>query len=310
MKYASSLRYGGMLTDASSASYTDYKYLQLVCPCCKSPVYLVGEQKREAHSRVSPKSKKIISVSECVVGMHFSHFRGATETQAQQCELRVSRFNQSDFKRFETRARQQMLKKFQRHFWNAFSLSNAVPDDNEIRSYILGRLRKADPKVTESCVQDKLRNVCETFVFNFRQNQSVLKQAISRTLLSSREAFTGKAQSGREAFHRAVRASEPWLEKVEINMHEAIVHEAISFLCAKSSYYLLCKLFLYGAWVGKNCLFNYQWDIREPGEFKSLIKQVTGITLADLGFTKWAENLALLEEKDKKENIATSKVQL
>ncbi len=284
--------------DASNAAYTDYKYLQLVCPCCKSPVHLIGEQERAGHSQIAPKSKEITSVVECVVAAHFCHVKDVTEAQARQCELRVSRFKQVDLKRFETRARYQMLKKFQRHFWDYFSLSKHIYDDNEMTIYIIDGLRQVNPEIPERCIHDKLRDVRQVFVDSFKQNQSLLKQVASRVLLVSQNAFTGKDRSEQdEALYQELRVSESWLEKVEITMHKVIVQETITFLCARNSYHLLCRLFLYGISMRKSCVFDYQWDITKVDELQSLVEQITGAVITGLCFTKWADNFTSLGQQ-------------
>jgi len=47
MKYAAAIFYGGQLLDAADANYGSYKELGLLCPNCKSPVFLQAISKHQ-----------------------------------------------------------------------------------------------------------------------------------------------------------------------------------------------------------------------------------------------------------------------
>jgi hypothetical protein len=87
MKFAASIRYGGELVEPQECDYNDYKYLGLLCPECKSPVFLVKSQVR---SRL----EKTYAVSA-----HFSHFKEVDPTYAQKCELRVSNYDDREMEK-------------------------------------------------------------------------------------------------------------------------------------------------------------------------------------------------------------------
>jgi hypothetical protein len=79
MKFAASMRYGGELVEASECNYDDYKHLGLLCPECKSSVFLVAGSMRS-------RKEKTFDVSA-----HFSHFKNVAPTLVQKCELRVAK---------------------------------------------------------------------------------------------------------------------------------------------------------------------------------------------------------------------------
>ncbi|MHC5779698.1 competence protein CoiA family protein [Nostoc sp.] len=100
MRFAASIRYGGQLIEAIDADYEDYKRLALICPECKSGVFL-----RKKSERASA---------------HFAHFKASDPALVKQCELRVSCYSQEDLERKATQARNQRLRLLQRWFWEVY----------------------------------------------------------------------------------------------------------------------------------------------------------------------------------------------
>lgn len=111
MKYASSIRYGGQLIEAVDCDYKDYKYLGLLCPNCKEPVFLQGSSQRML-------SGKIIDISP-----HFKHFAAKNPMLAAYCEARIAKYNSEQIEQHITIARNQRLMLFQSHL-SEICLSN------------------------------------------------------------------------------------------------------------------------------------------------------------------------------------------
>jgi hypothetical protein len=63
---ASSIRFGGLLVEASDCDYTSFKHLGLLCPICKRSVFLVGAKQRATHTRKNKAGdfRNLIGVSE------------------------------------------------------------------------------------------------------------------------------------------------------------------------------------------------------------------------------------------------------
>lgn len=107
MQLASSIRYGGLLVNASDCNYTDYKNLGLVCPNCHESVFLIQEHDRHY------KSSKISTVAA-----HFNHRQEKSAQAIALCELRVKQISAAEIKRRENASRHQRLRLFNRHLWN------------------------------------------------------------------------------------------------------------------------------------------------------------------------------------------------
>lgn len=107
MQLASSIRYAGLLINASDCNYEDYKNLGLVCPNCHESVFLI-----QGHDRHYKSSKT------SVVAAHFNHREDKNKDAIALCELRVKQINPAEIKRRENASRNQRLRLFNRHLWN------------------------------------------------------------------------------------------------------------------------------------------------------------------------------------------------
>ena len=109
MKYASAIFYGGQLVDAADADYDSYKDLGLLCPNCKSPVFLQAVLKRQSGKTLAE------------IPAHFKHFKAKDSALVKECEARVAKYDVKEIQRRATQARNQRLKLLQRQFWNIFT---------------------------------------------------------------------------------------------------------------------------------------------------------------------------------------------
>ena len=100
MRYAKSIKHGGMLVEASDCDHSSYVKLGLCCPFCGNPVFLSkgrdfkGSKKRKAYKTAA----------------YFSHFKGV---EAEECELRSTSEGKARYAESRAKAKQQRLSKFQ-----------------------------------------------------------------------------------------------------------------------------------------------------------------------------------------------------
>lgn len=77
MRYAESIRYGGQLIEAQDCDHDSYKMLGLLCPECKSPVFLRTKHERLIKGKYHP------------VEPTFSHFKAVDASQIARCVEKV-----------------------------------------------------------------------------------------------------------------------------------------------------------------------------------------------------------------------------
>lgn len=108
MKYATLIKLGGELIEASSADYSDYRGF-LRCPECGEPVFL-----RAAHQRQGRE-----------VAAAFVHHRAIPEVSI--CELRVGGYSSEEVQQRNAKARGQRLQKLRISLWKILK-SNLTMD--------------------------------------------------------------------------------------------------------------------------------------------------------------------------------------
>ena len=104
MRYASAMYFGGQLIDATDADYDSYKTLGLLCPHCKSPIFLQAVSQRQVGSTLVE------------IPPHFKHFK-AKDAALMECEARVAKYDAREIQRRASQARNQRLRLLQRKFW-------------------------------------------------------------------------------------------------------------------------------------------------------------------------------------------------
>lgn len=124
MKYAAAMRFGGELVDAIDCDYEDYKYLGLLCPECKDPVFL-----RAAGVRLQ-------NGKEVNVGAHFCHFQSKDPAIALQCENRVAKYDKAELERRAKQAKGQRLKLLQRWFLDIIKTSPSLAAADEMNNML------------------------------------------------------------------------------------------------------------------------------------------------------------------------------
>jgi hypothetical protein len=252
---ASSIRYGGLLVDASECSYESFKQLGLLCPICKRPVFLVQEACREAHTR---KLKTGIStaVKESSVPAHFSHFQDVSKEEIEQCELKSSKITQVQREVIASKARGQRLKVLQRRLWQmlktSFRLFYSEGTDELLQNYFLEASYMNEMR--SKAYLEKLIESCAVSIAH-PTNLQVVKSSFSQgcTKWSAiAEAYPKQQSPIYEGFRN-------WPKSIlDLRMHEAICLEVLDFLCTKMQRPILNKLIAYSIFnfMGSNAIFS------------------------------------------------------
>jgi len=106
MRYASAMYFGGQLIGATEADYDSYKSLGLLCPHCKSPVFLQAVSQRQVGNTLVE------------IPPHFKHFKAKDAALVKECEARVAKYDAREIQRRAAQARNQRLRLLQRQFWS------------------------------------------------------------------------------------------------------------------------------------------------------------------------------------------------
>lgn len=312
MRYCKSLLYGGVLVDAQNANYEDYARLLLRCPNpqCGVPVHLVAAKHREEHTRVAPKSKAIVLVKEHDVPAYWSHFDGI---ESETCELRVRQITQQDIERVRTQARNQRLRVFQRRFWQIVRDSQHFDSEEQIRALILRLIGLANPDPSSDKYYATHRNPRLTrmldrlqtiFCERFRACSPDFLNKLAGDLMHRAQTLPAEALAVVDEESNGLGDLLQWLSSLEVDLHLAVVAEAIDYLRTKSAQPILEFLFLYGmqAWYHNEVaarkikteaefaqVFTIQpdqtWDVSE------ITVKAIGNAIAVLTITRWADGL-------------------
>jgi hypothetical protein len=247
MKYASSMRYAGMLVDAQEADYTSYKKLGLLCPICHAPVFLVSSSERESHTRlVTNKTtgiKKEVQVAASFAEKHFSHFQDVSEEQVDQCELRIRNLTPTEVHRYSRGAHNQRERFFRSHFWRLLEMSYKMETWEEDAAFAKsGFLSNCPAKDPDNYRQLKWVKFSDRFVSAFKSKRefmvSVAKAAIDD--ISSMDV-EGLEEVG---FRPEVIAYlKQWQQAIDGRMQLEITQEAIDFLGHKRNRDMVEHLF-------------------------------------------------------------------
>lgn len=212
MKYASSIRYGGQLVEASECDYEDYKRLGLLCPECKDPVLLRGEFTRLQHG----KDVKVLA--------HFAHFPGKDPTLVAQCEKRVSKYTPKELQRMAAQARGQRLKLLQRWFWTVFTSQpdyiQRVEKEEGIQIFVQRSFK--DFEMKESYCQI----ICEKHLSHLRQFSHLQKTV--NFFFDSLDSFD------RSNLSDEVKEKLKRISSVDRRMQKQMSFEVLSFLLSRS----------------------------------------------------------------------------
>jgi hypothetical protein len=286
---ASSIRYGGLLVEASECSYESFKQLGLLCPICKRPVFLVQESCREAHTR---KLKTGIStaVKESSVPAHFSHFQDVSKEEIEQCELKSSKITQVQREVTASKARGQRLKVLQRRLWQmlktSYRLFYSEGTDELLQNYFFEASYMNEMR--SKAYLEKLISSCAVSL-SHPTNLQVIKTSFAEGCVkwsAIAEAYPKQESPIYEGFRN-------WPKSIlDLKMHEAICLEVLDFLCTKMQRPILNKLIAYSIFnfAGSNAIYA-ALESQGGKDMQRYIKTVNSLDNSLLNSPELRENM-------------------
>lgn len=227
MQYAASIKYGGLLVDASECDYEAFRNLGLTCPHCHESVFLV-----QGHERHYQKTSKTTEVAS-----HFCHRPDKNKDAIALCELRVRQITSAETQRRETKSKNQRLQLFNRHLWSilltCYKLKNFEKKQQSLDSGFRS-VCKSEPNVTV------VKNAYKDFI---TQNISSYKNSI----ISEADFFFSdlmkKISDDKLVLQEDLKAILTlWRQRIDAKMQVEIYKEAVTCLLQKKHLLILEKL--------------------------------------------------------------------
>lgn len=226
MQLSASIRYGGLLVNASDCSYEDYKNLGLVCPNCHESVFLI-----QGHDRHYSKTNKTITVAQ-----HFNHRENKSAQAIALCELRVKQISAAEIKRRENASKNQRLRLFNRHLWNI--LTTCYKLDNFTQ-----RQQLVEQGFIKVCLDPQIALQIK------KAYTSLLSQMLAKErdrLISQSEQFINDLRSKVTQEQQLHENLQPiialWRQAIDCKMQVEIYQEVIAVLVQKKHLPILEKL--------------------------------------------------------------------
>lgn len=305
MRFASSLLYGGMLVDAENADYQDYKRLLLRCPICGKEVHLVREKSRPAHKRVTPKSKRIVEVKASTAAACFSHFDGIVDDR---CQRKIASFSRKDIERRQTASRGQRLRFFQRRFWECIAFSHQVENklgvDGNHREWLHRLFGLAQPQDPPAFHDLKIELMQNEFIARFPKAKDYLQDLAAQLLRQAHTAPTSVIRFHSSCQQQEISSMVEWVTGLELDLHIAVVQEAIDYLCTRSAQPLLKALLMEAIESRYDDQVNVTKAMTEK-EFAEMLcrdlydtlTHACGTVVSCLCLTRWAEAIQHFENE-------------
>lgn len=282
MKYASAMRFGGELVEASECDYEDYKYLGLLCPECKDPVFLRGEGTR------------VLKGGEVKVGACFCHFPGKDPSLIAQCENRVKKYTTQEITTIKAKAKGQRLKLLQRWFWQIISshpkFNNISAADENIKRWYSGKYYLFQETIDMSTDAFRAKVENKDVVRSLLHFISEPKEKCNPYLFT---IFFAGLENPQDVIRQMNLISQ-----ADIRIHKEICIEVIDFLNGKSQYHLtqsLVELEL------KRLFGGTDWESDKNTPLPELVNQlIAGGLIGGIGTvltTPWAEEFAKLQKQ-------------
>jgi hypothetical protein len=289
MNYASSIRYAGQLVLAANCDYRDYKYLGLLCPNCKNPVFLQGQ------------SSRTLGEKNILIPPYFKHFSAKDPALVKQCEARVARYDQRELEGRAASARNQRLKLLQRSFWNLF-INNAKCINSP------GTFGSAEMERRIDTLLKDLAGI--ELPPEYSHLTPVLFPDLANIRLWVNQAVENKQHLIQHITNYLDAPRKDWVDivarlntKVDMRFHRLILQEIRDFLFAKSSRFLLEKCLLF-SYVHSFFVSDWFWQQIEDKY------PVGSVLLCDLAMhlieIPWAEEFAQLQKQHAKATISVA----
>jgi hypothetical protein len=227
MQYAASIKYGGLLVNASECDYEAFRNLGLTCPHCHESVFLVP-----GHERHYQKTSKVTEVAS-----HFCHRPDKNKDAIALCELRSRQITSTEIQRRETKSKNQRLQLFNRHLWNIL-----------LTCY---KLKHFEEK--KQSLDNGFWSVCKS-----EPNATVVKNAYKDFLIGHISSYSGSIISEADFFFSDLmkKISDEklvlqedlkailtlWRQQIDAKMQVEIYKEAVTCLLQKKHLPILEKL--------------------------------------------------------------------
>jgi hypothetical protein len=288
MKYAAAMRFGGELVDAAECDYEDYKYLGLLCPECKDPVFLRAAGVRFQNNK------------EVKVGAHFCHFQSKDPAIALQCESRVAKYDKADFEKRARQAKGQRLRLLQRWFWTIFLGSwgrEKFGGDNPNSESLLDMANAAIESVPSEMKIELAAQIRENFLSNPKK-LSMGCENVFDIMMDAFNEIVDSSGDGEELNHEQVRHYR-LLRLLDRRLHFLIVQEVFAFLFSTSGASLFEDLAILA-------LINFHNLDASGSKVQQLINsgvgrdsallQISGLLIQSIVCIHWSDEFAKLQK--------------
>ncbi len=268
MRYGAAMRFGGQLVEAIACDYNDYKYLGLLCPECKDPIFLRAESVRVAGEK------------EIKISPHFSHFPVKDPTLAKVCEQRIAQYTEAELQKRVSQARGQRLKFFQRWFWKCITNFSIELGQGDLKNHI--------QRVESSGLRRSACLDCVRLLKN-RGKSRMQTSFLEDVKEDIDNAFTQVLNDMGRSPCRNVKDRIDRLSELDSSLHCQIATEVVAFLTAKRQQELLAKTIIASlafanleafptddkllSYVMVNCFFMLIVSIPWSDEFARIQKQ-------------------------------------
>lgn len=243
MKYASSIRYGGQLVEASDCDYDSYRKLGLLCPECKDPVFLRAN------------TTQIRQGKEVLIASHFAHFSGKDPAVVLACESRVKQYGTKELEKRASQSREQRRRLFNRYFYRMICSHLQVEYDLRIPALLLKAPgNKAIIEKLILCYADK--EVAENSRTNIRKSIEQLNfsdKSLKVNLLLPHTSYIAANSDLCESLVSHI------VSGYDLSIHKIMCLEAFDFVITKGAKPILSSLFAFAlnhfyAAIDEGCL--------------------------------------------------------
>ena len=271
MKYAAAMRFGGQLVEAIACDYNDYKYLGLLCPECKDPVFLRAEGVRA------------LGEKEIKISPHFSHFPAKDPTLAKLCEKRVAQYTEVELQKRVSQARGQRLKFFQRWFWDCFM--NAYKDFEYGNGSVKLQLARKHSGLIEMLDSSKeiLRRSAASVTF-LSDIENVISCFVKNDFNSPKTPVSNLVKT---------------VKKLDLEIHKQICMEAVGFLVGNRQLELFIDFSVVSTFTIQDG--DYEQSMRSQGLTENCDSRagfIAGTILRSVVSIPWSDEFAKVKREE------------
>lgn len=234
MKYASSIRYGGLLIAAPDCDYESFRNLGLTCMCCHESVFLVAGYHKPQHQREY--NGKVITVAAFDAQPYFSHRPDKDKKELAGCELRSQQITDKELQRNAIASKSQRIKLFNAHLWKILKLCYKLNDFKQSEALVKNGFKL----VSATPVYSRLVSL---LLLVYRQECSRIHSEASMFI----EDLISKTQRSECTGSRALSdLLSIWRSSIDKKMHIQIYNEVVDCLAIARHQPILEKLVVLG----------------------------------------------------------------